>query len=198
VQVLTGEHLRDEVLAPAALLAPHLEGGEAYLDWLAGQCASLVGRPMPRVAVHRDLTLWNVLLDGHGGLGVVDWESACQAGWPLTDLFYAAVDGVAATYGYGDRPAAFQACFAPGGAQASLVARWQQRLCDTLAIGPDAAALGWHACWLQHAANELAAASGNAERPFLQIVQWLAQQPQFRGQAGIRTELDRWLPVKTA
>jgi len=191
MQVLTGDRLRDDLLAPAARLLPQLDGGQGYAAWLAGQCAALAGRSIPWVAVHNDLTLWNVLIDGRAGLGVVDWESACAAGWPLTDLFYAVVDGVVATRGYRDRPAAFQACFSGAGWLASLMANWQQRLCQSLEITPDVAQLCWHACWLRHAANEERAAAAGAARPFLQIVQLLARQPRFLASTDEAAELAR-------
>jgi thiamine kinase-like enzyme len=186
VQLLTGQRLRDELLIPAASLAPELEGGPAYVAWLASRCAAVEGRQAPLVATHNDLTMWNVLLDGRDGLGVVDWESGCLAGLPLTDLLYTVVDGVAATEKYRDRLTAFQACFAPGGAQAARMARWQQHLCRALDLPADVAQLCWHATWLHHAANEQAPAG--AARPFLQIVQWLVLQPQFRDAAGDSTE----------
>jgi hypothetical protein len=180
VEPLTGERLRDELMSRGALLAPYLEGGPAYTAWLAGRCAAVEGREAPLVATHNDLTMWNVLLDGRDGLGVVDWESGRPVGLPLKDLLYAVVDGVAATHGHRDRLAAFRACFAPGGAQAARVSEWQRRLCQALDLPADIALLCWHATWLHHAANEHTASEPGAARPFLQIVQWLVLQPQFR------------------
>jgi aminoglycoside phosphotransferase len=180
VAPLTAERLQGEWLDPAARLAPELDNASAYLAWLAHQCAAAQDRPLPFVAAHDDLTMWNVVIDGRAGLGIVDWEHSGRFGLPLVDLAYAVVDAVAAADAYRDRFVAFQACYAPGGAHATRVAQWQQRRCRTLALAPDLAQLCWHAAWLHHAANEQAGWQPGSPRPFLQIVQWLAAQSAFQ------------------
>ena len=107
---LSREQLERELPAPAEAVAPLLPGGADYLAALRERCDRLAGATVPLCASHNDLTLWNVLLDGDGGIGIVDWEAAEEAAPPLKDFFYAAVDAVAATRGYRDRPAAARDC----------------------------------------------------------------------------------------
>jgi Phosphotransferase enzyme family len=44
--------------------------------------------PLPHVIEQRDFAPWNLLIDDHGRLGVLDWESAECAGLPYLDLIY--------------------------------------------------------------------------------------------------------------
>jgi len=171
---LLPQQLERELLAPAEALAPLLAGGADYLMALRERCARLAGTPVPLAPSHNDLTMWNVLVDGNGGIGIVDWEAAEEAALPLKDFFYAAVDAVAATQGYRDRPAAARECLAPGGKRVALVAGFETRI--AAAVGADAqlSAISLHACWLGHAMNEHVGARPSDDRPFLQIVAWLA------------------------
>lgn len=171
---LPQEQLERELLAPAELLAPMLSNGSAYLAALRERCARLVGAPVPLVASHNDLTMWNVLVDGDGPPGIIDWEAAEEATLPLKDFFYVAADAVAATGGYANRPRAVQECFARDGEPAALVARLQARLAGSLGLEPDLAAICFQACWVGHAANEHRAARPADGRPFLEIVERLA------------------------
>src|SRR5581483_11665401 len=91
--LLDSARLESEILGPAKLIAPLLRDGGDYLHWLEGRCRTVVGWSVPRVAVHGDLTMWNVILGQSGALGVVDWESAREDGLPLVDLVYALADG---------------------------------------------------------------------------------------------------------
>jgi hypothetical protein len=43
---------------------------------------------LPLVCEQRDFSPWNLLLDGAGNLGVLDWESAEMQGLPVLDLVY--------------------------------------------------------------------------------------------------------------
>jgi len=173
--------LDQEILAPAALLAPLLEQGGEYHDWLTGRCAAVAGATTTLVATHNDLTMWNVLLDEQRRLGVLDWEAAREGGLPLVDFFYAMTDAVAAARGYVDRQKAFEACFSPAGTYAHAVARLLKRLRDVIEIPDEVAELCFHACWLHHAANEHRVAVAGAPRPFFKIVQQLAlHRHQFR------------------
>ena len=176
--------LDQKLLAPAALLAPFLQQGEAYKDWLAGCCAKAVGTLVPFVAAHHDLTMTNILLDEQGRLGVVDWETGCAEAFPLVDFFYAVADAAAATQSYTDRPKAFKACFAPGGSFAAAVARLQMHLRRVLEVPADVADLCFHACWLNHAANEHHLNEPSERRRFLKIVQWLVWH---------RSQTHRWI-----
>jgi hypothetical protein len=173
-QRLSREQLERELLAPAEAVAPLLAGGADYLAALRERCARLAGAPVPLAASHNDLTMWNVLVDAEGGIGIVDWEAAEETALPLKDFFYAAVDAVAAAGGYRDRPAAARDCLAPGGERAELVAGLRARVEATVGVDPELSAISLHACWLGHALNEDRAAGPSDERPFLQIVEWLA------------------------
>ena len=172
---LTRARLEREVLGPAAAVAAELADGGAYVAALAERCARLEGREAPLVAAHNDLTMWNLLLDPGGGLGVVDWESAEEAALPFKDLLYATADAAAAADSrYGDRLGAVRTCFAPGGARAAATARLRAALATELGATPELEQLCWHACWLGHAANEATATGRRGPRPFLEIVRWVA------------------------
>jgi aminoglycoside phosphotransferase len=62
---------------------PELAGD---LERLAEICARLRREATPRTAVHGDLWLGNVFLDGRDVSGVVDWEDGTAAGEPVRDL----------------------------------------------------------------------------------------------------------------
>jgi len=181
IKPLDPKLLDRELLAPAALLAPLLDHGGAYRNWLTEGCAALVRVPVALVAAHNDLTMWNVLLDEQGRLGILDWEAACEACLPLVDFFYGLTDAVAAAQGYFDRGKAFEACFALDGTYAPAVRRFLRPLRDAVEISDEMAELCFHACWLHHAANEHRVAVAGAPRPFFKIVQQLAlHRHQFR------------------
>jgi Phosphotransferase enzyme family len=172
----TQRELEREVLGPGRALAPHLIRGEEYVAALEARCATAAAAPAPLVASHNDLTMWNVLVDGRGQLGIVDWEVAEEATLPLKDFFYAVVDAVAATDHYADRPGAARACFDPDGEHASRVAELQASLARSIAAAPEIVGLAFHACWLSHAANELEKVGSSDPAPFREIVQWLVQR----------------------
>ena len=157
------------VLQPARRLADRLEDGAAYATWLEGRCGELVGRPVPLVATHNDLTMSNVLLQPDGRLGILDWEAATAEGLPLRDFVYAVVDATAARDGYRDRPGALSRCFGDG-AQ-GVVAEVLRRLRRAIGV-PDAfATVVFHACWLQHAEDEARKRAPGEPLPFLECVQ---------------------------
>jgi hypothetical protein len=161
-----------ELLGPLATLAPVLPTAQRYGERLAGRCRRLIGAPVPRVAAHGDLTMWNLLLDRQGDPGVVDWEAGQPAGLPMTDLFYALADAAAAARGYAGRLAAVQGCYSAGGADAWLAGRIVARLQRALGISDELVRLCFHACWLGHAANEL---SRSGAGPFVAIARWLSE-----------------------
>jgi hypothetical protein len=119
------------------------------------------------------MTMWNVLLDRGGRLGIVDWEAAEEATLPLKDLFYAVTDAVAATRRYADRPGAVRECFAPDGRHAATAARLQAAGAAAAEASPELVELSFHACWLGHAANERREGDPLDPTPFRDIVQWL-------------------------
>ena len=157
-----------------AELALELALPDAYGSWLAERSRALDAGEPPLVARHNDLTMWNVLVDGRGTIGVLDWAEAEPAGLPLTDFFYAIGDAAAACDGYRDRLEAVRACFVPGGQRADLVAPLQERLRTSLGLSREAAELCFHACWLHHAGNER---RSGEDGPFLEIARWLAGRP---------------------
>jgi hypothetical protein len=178
-QPLSREQLQRWWLLPAAQLAPRWVGATKYQRWLEDQITPLLGMPMPMVAAHNDLTMWNVLVDNKGELGVVDWEAAQPHSLPLTDFFYAVTDAVAATSGYRSRLAALQTCFATDGIYAPRVAAWQLRQQAELGLSTELVTYCFHACWLHHARNEAATTAVGDPQPFLEVVQWLATHPRL-------------------
>lgn len=149
-----------------AILAPlhGLQLGHAHARRLEELCARAEGTPVPLVAAHHDLTTANVLVGD--GLGIVDWGAAEAAALPLTDFFYAAADARAAANGFRDRVGAFGETFAPDGTPTTDVAPLHSRLVATLALEPAVVEVCFHACWLRHAANELAQSGPG---PFVEI-----------------------------
>jgi hypothetical protein len=143
-----------------------------YRDWLAGRCAALDGTPLPLVAAHHDLTMWNVRLGDDRRLGILDWAEAQAEALPMTDLFYALADAAAASDGYRDRLAGVRSCFEAGGARAATAAALVDRARALLDLTSHAAELCFHACWLRHAANERG--TSTLDRSFGEIVRWLA------------------------
>jgi len=163
-----GERL---LLEPARRLAPGLADADAHLSRLDRLVEACTGRLMPFVAAHNDLTAANVLVDEDGRLAIVDWEHAAPGCLPLGDLAYAVADVAAAVAGYRDRPEAFAACFAPGGAFADLTRGLLHGAARSRGIDASAVELCLQACWLHHADNELRNLGGEGERPFLAILQ---------------------------
>lgn len=165
--------LMEELLAAADFLAPRVEPGIEYRNWLTRKCAGLQV-PVPLVATHNDLTVWNILVDEQGRLGIVDWEAAREEFFPLVDFYYVMLDAVV-TARHMKRVEAFRACYAPGGAYTHIVDGILDRMKKSLQISPDWAEVSLHACFLHHAANEARAAGAGDPRPFMEIVEWLAQ-----------------------
>lgn len=174
-RILPADWLEREILTPAALLAPLHPYGTVYQHWLHMRCLSIQGVPIPLVAAHNDLTMWNVLFDTHGNLGIVDWEVSRSEFFPLADFYYSAVDAVFATGHYPDRLSAFNACFMAQGTYSRLIASIQKHLATAIGIDATFGELCFHACWLHHAVNEHLSHHLGASRPFLAIIQQLAQ-----------------------
>ena len=157
--------LREELLDQAGELESLIPGGRAYRSWLAERCTALERRDLPLVAVHNDLTMWNVVLDEHASIGVLDWAEAEERGLPLADFFYSMADAAAACEAYGDRLDAVRSCFWPDGARAAVVLPMQHRVAAALGLTPPAVELSFHGCWLRHAQNEQRA-EGAGDDPF--------------------------------
>lgn len=171
---LTPQRREEEFLAPVRLLIDELPRGAAYLDWIARRSRELLGRPLPWVAAHNDLTMSNVLSDAQGGLGIVDWNGAQPDGLPLADFCYAACDALSVTREHGDRAAAFLDCFAASGSHRALISRHEELLRQDLPGAEDWIELCFHVGWLQHAMNERLRAASSQPRPFLAIARALA------------------------
>ncbi len=164
---LTAEHYERFVLEPARAVAPDLESGAAYLDWLADACRRLSGRAVPFVCAHNDLTMSNILIAPEAPIGVVDWEEARLDGLPLADFWYSACDALLAA-GHRDRLHAFAECFPTNSDRGALITSYESELRSVVGGPPEWLDLCFHACWMQHAANEQARPAGD-DRPFLAI-----------------------------
>lgn len=167
------ELLKREIFIPAASVAPLLDEGDEYQNWLKTRCRALVGTPIPLVTAHNDLTMWNLLLGSRGQLGVVDWESARENDLPFVDFFYAMADGITIAHRFADPARALEACFVAGGAHERSAKELLMRLRRVVRMSDDMVEVCFHACWLRHAANECKSAETSDPRPFLKIVQWL-------------------------
>lgn len=168
------EWLEAQLLQPAAALAA-LRERPAYLAWLRQRCAALAGHPVPVVAAHNDLTMSNLLVTIDGQLGVLDWEAAGER-MPLADFFYAAADAASAEDHYADRVKGFQRCFEAGGPWRQLIGDSEERIRRATNASSQVAALSFHGCWVQHAAAEAAKRAPGEPRPFLRIVERIADQ----------------------
>jgi hypothetical protein len=171
---LGADDVEELVLAPARGLAPELgiDGYVGRLELLAKRC---VGRTVPFVAAHNDLTAANVQLGPDGG-GVLDWEAAAPAMLPLGDLTYAIADAAAAVAGYADRAGAYQACFEPGGAFWEPARGAIDVAVRAHGLDDDQRRLCLQACWLHHAANERERDASDPRRPFLAILRRVAAE----------------------
>ena len=165
---LTPALVDELILSPAREVAQ-----QAYLQWISGQTERLVGRKVPLVAAHNDLTMANVLGDRSAILSVVDWEAASTDGLPLADFHYAACDAVACLAG-GDRLAAFRACFLEDGDIWQLMQQCEEQVRTITAGPPEWLELCVHATWLRHAANEQGRPSSRADGAFIGIVNALS------------------------
>ncbi len=171
---LSDARLQRDVLSPAAFLAPLLERGDEYRIRLEQLCAGVAGTTVPLVHTHNDLTMWNVLRDERGRLGVLDWEGARRHDLPLLDFFYATTDAWAALRKYDDRLAAFEACFGASGEPPSVVSSLYEYFVRAMEVPRPVVELCLHACWVRHAEKECRSRGRAADPAFLQIVQSLA------------------------
>lgn len=169
-RILTRGLMEEILIKPAQEVMADLQAAGRYLAALSALASRLVGQSMPFVQVHGDLTMVNVLMDRDVEPGVIDWETARPASLPLTDFVYAAVDAVAAIDDYRDRPAAYAACFVPGGRYADLAGRLQSELAEKLGLTADEVTLCCHAAWISFALAERRENAKAVPDEFLQIV----------------------------
>jgi hypothetical protein len=112
--------------------------------------------PVAATFEHGDLWADNVLVHGES-FTVVDWEAARSHGWPLWDLLYLLVDGLALVDGIADQAARDRYVVALCRGEhpsAEILFRWLRKAVDALelpaaAVGPLTLLL-----WLDHAAAE--------------------------------------------
>ena len=161
------EMIARQIFRPLAGLFPQEKGWEEYASWLKNRFSRINDR-VPLVACHNDLTTWNVLLDGDGQLGVVDWSQAQEEFLPLTDFLYFLLDAVVMAEKI-RRDKAFEACFLPGGEYSSQAKRNIERFVASLDIPREMVDLCIHICFLHHAINELGSSGSEEERSFLII-----------------------------
>jgi hypothetical protein len=176
--------VESEILAPAALVTAQLDAGNKYQNWLRTRCHALVGRTIPLVTTHNDLTMWNLVLMQQRQLGVVDWEVARERDLPLVDFFYAIADAVTIARRFTDRSRALEACFVAGAAYEQSARQLLIRLRRVVRLSDDMVEVCFHACWLRHATNECKSAGTSDPRPFLKIVEWLTVN---------RTRVSNWV-----
>jgi hypothetical protein len=174
---LDERQLESHVLSPARRLAPVLRSGTQYVIWLQQLAATALGRSIPLVATHNDLTMQNVLLLPGATPAVLDWEAAREHGFPMTDFFYMAVDLVVAAGQIENRRNAFLDCFARDTPGAANIVRLGGRLAQALRLSSDLIQICFHACWIQHASNEIEKKLESDPRPFVAILNWLADHP---------------------
>jgi hypothetical protein len=167
--------LERRLLGPAARVAEAVPFAAPYAAAMRELAARLDGEPLVTVAVHDDLTMSNVLVSS-GGLGIVDWEAARGADLPLLDLWYALADGLARARRI-DHVSAVQVLRGDAPDIAPAIEGLPAEHAEALGLSPDQAQLGFHACWLGHADDEL---RRGAPGPFVAIVAALAKRVSAR------------------
>ena len=162
--------IADAILGPARQAIAGLDGGGVYLDELHALAAAVGETVMPVAATHGDLTLWNVL---EGELpGIVDWEGARAVAPPLVDLPYLLVDVRSTASRRGGRVDAFMRCFPE---DRPTLDTSTARAITGLELPSAVVELAFHACWLEHAANER---RHGVDGPFREILRIIAGRAQ--------------------
>jgi thiamine kinase-like enzyme len=145
---------------------------EAYRRGLAILARRLVQAELVTVATHNDLTMANIVLGKGNRLGILDWESAKAAALPLGDLWYALADAVARARRITHADAVSALVTRAPGVPNNLV-RMPSQHGSALELTVDEQAIGFHACWLGHADNELR--RGKPDGPFAAVVAAVAR-----------------------
>lgn len=167
------EFVAAALLDPAEALVADLPN--EFFEIIRGEAARLDGTVVLNTAAHNDLTMWNVLVGKNNRVAVLDWEEATDAALPLTDLFYALADGVAAATGYADRLSAFRACYWKNGAFALRAQSLLRTNLETLELGHEAVASSFLSCWLRHAHSDSRRSVGT--EGFLNLLRDVAADP---------------------
>jgi aminoglycoside phosphotransferase (APT) family kinase protein len=112
---------------------------------------------LPLVFEHADFAPWNLLVDGRGKLGVLDWESSRDEGLPGLDLLYFLTYHAFFLDGAVESPlsrTSYRACFEPSSETGSVSAACLQRYARAVGV-PDGS---WPALrlllWMQTSADE--------------------------------------------
>jgi hypothetical protein len=164
--VATSAVLDELLLAPLEQVTSAVSPPPAYRDALHRLAGRLEGHELVLTAVHNDLTMANVL-DAGDRIGVVDWEEAAAAGLPLGDLWYSLADALARARGL-THAEAVEALVRSAPETPAVLAGAPATLSAELALSDDESLLGFHACWLAHAGDELR--RGQSDGPFLAVV----------------------------
>ena len=176
VQTVTEGHVAKWLRKPLEHLRTEGYPLGSYERQLEGLIATISGMCLPVVPAHSDLTMTNVLIDRSRRLGIVDWEVAESEALPLTDFFYSVTDAIVAAHGM-SRQESFQAGFARNGRYRRITGRWMLRLAAGLDLPGSAVELALHTCWLHHARNEAAKRRTTGQRPYWELLCWLARNP---------------------
>jgi hypothetical protein len=169
--VASGGLLERALIAPAERLAAGDPGMGPYLEALRALAGRLEDKRLVLTAAHNDLTMSNVLVSGDR-LGIVDWEGGVAAALPLTDLWYALTDSVVMAHRVSPAEG-LEALIREREPVPAPLARAPAEHAGALALTPDQALLGFHACWLHHAANEQDRQS--SDKRFIAVVRNLAR-----------------------
>jgi thiamine kinase-like enzyme len=164
--------LDELLLAPLEQVTSAVSTPPAYRDALHRLAGRLEGHELVLTAAHNDLTMANVL-DAGDSIGVVDWELATAAGLPLRDLWYSLADALVRARDLTHAEAVDTLVRRAPEIPAAL-ARAPANLSAELSLGRDQSLLGFHACWLAHAADELR--RGRSDGPFVAVVRQVASQ----------------------
>jgi hypothetical protein len=168
--VATSAVLDELLLVPLERVAAALATPPAYRDALHRLAGRLEGHELVLTAAHNDLTMANVL-DAGDGIGVIDWEDASGADLALGDLWYSLADALSHARGLTHAEAVEALVRGAPEAPAALAAA-PAKLSAELSLSRDQSLLGFHACWLGHAADELQ--RGQSDHPFLPVVRHVA------------------------
>lgn len=108
--------------------------------------------PAPQIVEHGDMGTWNVTVARDGTIGILDWESSRDDGFPVVDLFY-----FLAYYGFmvdaalasADRLQSFVETFFGHGTFARVATSVVHRYTDALGLSRGWLGALFVACWLQ-------------------------------------------------
>ncbi|WP_426573902.1 phosphotransferase [Aquihabitans sp. McL0605] len=128
----------------------------ATAAFLADQVALLADEPMAGVLFHGDLGTWNLMVDEHERVRILDWESAELPGPPLWDLFYFTRSfAVRAGRRRGlDRNRAIGRHLLGSSTINHQAAQWVEQYRARLGIEPHLVEPLLHTCWMHRAVKE--------------------------------------------